>query len=68
MPDMQRRAGAVVAHIGGDRAFAEPRIQPFRIGALMDVAALVEDAQEVGTEAGHGSVDTVTIDLGALGS
>ena len=52
-PTCSDGAGAVVADIGGEAAFGGERIQRFRVGALMDEAALVERAQEVGAERGH---------------
>ena len=53
LPDMQRRAGAVVADIGRDRSLAEKRVKTLRVGALMNEAALMESAEEVGTEGRH---------------
>ena len=50
---MQRRRRAVVADIGGEAALRGERVEPLRVGALMDEAALLEDAQEVGAEGGH---------------
>ena len=44
---MQRRRGAVVAHIGDDFVLRRQRIQPREIRALMDETALVERPQKI---------------------
>ena len=48
MADMQRVRGAVVADVAGDAArLARQRVEPGRVGDLMEEAALLEDAQQV---------------------
>ena len=51
--DMQAVGGAVVADIGGDHARGGQRIERRQIGALMDEAARLERAQELGPQAAH---------------
>ena len=55
--DMQGRRGAVKPHIGGDAPLGGEGVQPLGIGALMDVSALLEQAQKRRTRlgiSGHG--------------
>jgi hypothetical protein len=47
MADMQRWTGAIVSDIGGDRARLYKIIKALRVGALVDVAAFLENAEEV---------------------
>ena len=54
---MQRRRGAVEADIGRERARTRLFVQPRKIGALMDIAALLHHAQKIGAgleRFGHG--------------
>ena len=53
MPNVKRRAGAVVANIGNNRPFLGKGVERLRIGALVDEAALLKRVQEVGTEGRH---------------
>ena len=50
---MQAGGRRVVADIGGDRPLFACGVEALRIGDLVDEAALVEDAQEIGLELGH---------------
>ena len=50
---MQAVGGAVEADVGADAPLRGERIQPRIVGALMDVAALVEHAHEFGGEHGR---------------
>ena len=54
--DMQAVGGRVVADIGGDDALGGLGVEPFQIGALVDVTALLKDAEEVGAELGHSRI------------
>ena len=51
--DVIARRRAVVADIGGDHALGQRRIEPVRVGALVEEAALGHDAEEIGLELGH---------------
>ena len=51
--DMQAVGGAVVADIGGDDAVGRQRVERRQIGALMDEAARLQRAQQLGPQAGH---------------
>ena len=55
---MQRSGGAVVADIGGQPAFERGRIDPGEVRALVDVAALAQHLQEIGSrhEGGSGGI------------
>ena len=48
MADMQAVGGGVVTDVGRDHAGVQRRIQRLQVGALMQVAALDHDPQEVG--------------------
>ena len=50
---MQAVGGGVEADIAGDRPLQRQGVQALEIGALVDVAPLVEQAQEVGAVPGH---------------
>ena len=55
---MQRGRGAVEADVGDERSRARLLVEAGEIGALMDVAALLHHAQEIGSRLeriGHGS-------------
>ncbi len=54
MADVERGGGAVVADVGDDLALCGERIESGKIGALMDVAALDENVQEIGLVRRHG--------------
>ena len=47
--DVQRRRGAVEADIGDQRSAQRLRVEAGEVRALMDVAALDQHAQEIGT-------------------
>ncbi len=51
---MQRRSGRIEADIAGDDLLRGQCVEPFRVGRLVDIAAVVEQAQEVGFIFGHG--------------
>ena len=46
--DMQAGGGGVEADVGADRALQSSSIQAFAIGRLVDMAALHQDADEIG--------------------
>ena len=57
---MQRGRGAVEADIGDERPGTRLVVEPRKIGALMDIAALLHHAQEIGfwlERVGHGILD-----------
>jgi len=55
VPDMQRIRRRIEADIAGDRPLGRQGVQRLEVGALVDIAARVEQAQQVGLEpAGHG--------------
>ena len=51
--DVQARRSRVETDISRDDLLRGERIEPFRIGHLMDIASLVEQAQQVGFVMGH---------------
>ena len=51
--DMERGGGAIITDIGHHLAAAGLGVEAIRVGALVDVAALVEEAQQVGSELAH---------------
>ena len=53
--DMERRRGRVEADIAGHDLLRGERVEPAGIGDLVDIAALVEQAQEIGFVFGHGA-------------
>src|SRR3546814_2215085 len=52
---MQAGRGRVEADIAGHDLLRRERIEPFRVGRLVDIAPLVEQAQQVGFVMGHGA-------------
>ena len=52
--DMQAVRGAVETDIGRHDPVGGPVVQRCRIGALVDIPAVVQDIHEIGFEAGHG--------------
>ena len=50
---MERRRGRVEADIAGDHLLPGVGVEPRRIGDLVNIAALVEQAQEIGLVADH---------------
>src|SRR5690606_2069375 len=58
--DVQRRGGGVEADVAGQHARGRRLVQPGRVGDLMDVAARLQGAQELGLEGGvgHGRFDS----------
>ena len=49
--DVQRIGGGVESDVPGDPARGGRRVQPFEVGALVEIAALGEGAQELRAEA-----------------
>ena len=54
--DMERRCGRIEADIARDHLLLRQGVQPRSIGLLVDIATLIEQAQEVGLEIGHGAL------------
>ena len=54
MPDMQRRRGRIETDIARHNLLRGERIQPFRVGQLVDITPLVEQAQQIGCVVAHG--------------
>ena len=52
MPHMQRGGRAIVADIGRQAAFQRRRVDPGEVRALVNIAALGEDPQEIGADGG----------------
>ncbi len=52
--DMQAVGSGVEADVGHDDALGRRLVQRLQVGALVNVAALAEHAQEVGAGGGHG--------------
>src|SRR5690606_41835484 len=51
--DVETGCGTVEADIAGDRSSVGCGIEPLRVGALMDVAAVLHHPEEGGWVAGH---------------
>ncbi len=50
---MQRWRGAVIADIGGGLALGRERVQPLKIGTLVDESPFLQNIQEIRFKCSH---------------
>jgi hypothetical protein len=55
---MQAWRGRIEADIAGHDPARRQRVQPFGVGQLVDIAPLVEQAEEIGSVLAHGALLT----------